>query len=365
MVNITILNSNVTQVLPDDIVGRCLKVDGKLVCNLKALMKDDKSSVKLEIDSPTGFIPEPQLDIRVSASSACSKKVFSENLRIDIKQIWDISATPTSADKTLIWRENTPDRNKEELQIVKHEFQIINSGPSMNSESEILVFLPSDHPLTNEASVVLGGNPCTEEGDLEFRRIPPQPSALPHQNVENVFCSIRAMCRVISCKLAPLYPSTIYIVFSVFCSIRAMCRVISCKLAPLYPSTSNSIMLSVSYNFSIGGAENSSHSVFQLVTGVITVDYRNQERKAVSSTTFKFSATTFLEEVLNYYELIMALVACIVLIVLINFVFKYFDVFNKVRIYKNKHPDEGLELMDNNEEIIKDEVDTAGVLLRN
>ena len=30
----------------------------------------------------------------------------------------------------------------------------------------------------------------------------------------------------------------------------------------------------------------------------------------------------------------MALVACIVLIVLINFVFKYFDVFNKVRIYK-------------------------------
>ena len=33
--------------------------------------------------------------------------------------------------------------------------------------------------------------------------------------------------------------------------------------------------------------------------------------------------------------------------------------------FQNKHPDEGLELMDNNEEIIKDEVDTAGVLLRN
>ena len=28
-----------------------------------------------------------------------SKKMFSEDLRIDIKQIWDISATPTSADK--------------------------------------------------------------------------------------------------------------------------------------------------------------------------------------------------------------------------------------------------------------------------
>ena len=25
-----------------------------------------------------------------------------------------------------------------------------------------------DHPLINEASVVLGGNVCTEEGDLEF-----------------------------------------------------------------------------------------------------------------------------------------------------------------------------------------------------
>ena len=25
-----------------------------------------------------------------------------------------------------------------------------------------------EHPLINEASVVLGGNPCTDEGDLEF-----------------------------------------------------------------------------------------------------------------------------------------------------------------------------------------------------
>ena len=39
-------------------------------------------------------------------------------------------------------------------------------------------------------------------------------------------------------------------------------------------------------------------------------------------------------QVLNNYDIIMAVVFGLVLLVIINVVFKYFDVFNKVRCYK-------------------------------
>ena len=63
---------------------------------------------------------------------------------------------------------------------------------------------------------------------------------------------------------------------------------------------------------------------------MISVENTEMHCTSVKSNEFKY----FSFQVLNHYDIIIAVVLGLVLLVVINVVFKYFDVFNKVRCYK-------------------------------
>ena len=301
--------SNKIQFESNRMGDRCRVVNQTEVeCNLRHVDKNTETGkvilpiyVKL-----LDFIESSIIYISLLAKSSCKVVRYSSNQTISLAIVneWKISMKQDS-ELIVEWDDSSSTEKITSLSTIKQTIEIRNDGPSRSEYSEVLVFVPSGKEyVNNNANISLGNVPCTERGDKRSLAIPPQAILDTRGDRNRIECKIRSDCDPFLCKLEPLDPDT-------------------------------PIELTVTFDFDMKEAAVKGKDFNSIVVGILMVDSNLNEIKGTKVLSYMYNRVTLLELALGKYDYIMGGVFGIVIIIIISLIFKRFDLFNKVRLYKD------------------------------
>ncbi len=306
--------SNKLQFESNRMGDRCRIVNlTEVVCNLRHV---DKNTQNGQVILPIyvkllDFIETSIIFITVQANSSCKAVNYpsDQTISFSIVNKWKLSMKQSSEDR-IEWDDSSSPETIASLSTIKQTVEIQNVGPSRSVFSKVLVFVPSGQEfVSSNANISLGNLPCTEKGDTRFLTTPPQAILDNRGDRNRIECTVRPDCDPYLCQLEPLDPNT-------------------------------PIELTVSVDFDMREAATAGKDFSSIVIGIILADSDGNQIKGTKVLSYIYNRVTLLQMALDKYDYIMGGVVGIVIIIIISMIFKRFDLFNKVRLYKDM---EGVE----------------------
>ena len=294
-------------------LGNCRSTGNSTTCNIY-IEKNSATDISLEVVPVSTIQPDVNnITVVVKVTAKCDRennvipvKCSGENnvnpvdcrgdrIVFPVEQSWTAEALQDEAQKGRVtfWSPG------EETLYGQLTFHITNLGPSVSTSTPLYVFIPN-HPLVKNTKVEFDLLDCSE-GAMER---PPIFSGSPsEEETLTMACTPKQDCLVYQCQVPQIYRS-------------------------------HRKKLTVSYQFDARQAAEEEVTRFEVVTSVCVLQSETSECE-VTSSVFEYTKSP-LDILIDYWKLLVAVGATIIVFIAVLLLAWRFDLFQKVRFVKNK-----------------------------
>ena len=278
-------------------------------CNI---FVDKSLEVPIEVVPLTPIKPGVNvITVSVTVKDHCmgrNNTKYNQTVNIPVVHRWTLKPQLTAGkDSPVSWSYDSPERTSSK----SLDYTITNLGPSMSTKTHLYVYLPN-HQLIRNIKVQIDGKTCPE-GDKQYLQTPPAVSSSRAEDEMQISCTMRGNCLLYKCPVNQM-------------------------------ERRKSKPLRVSYDFRQKEAEGESEGVtqFSVVTLVCVqqADHTKDCSKAgeilTTASEFRYYPASTLDLIYSNWQIIVAVAATILVLVLALLLAWKFDLFQRARIVRNQ-----------------------------
>lgn len=274
------------------------------VCDVDILESNNTKVLELKIKSKKEITPSvDNINMTVILETNCEKNItISENIDMEVIHSWTLE----------VQAKDTRDINWDHLDLedtyrFSQDYTLTNQGPSMVSNTSVLVLIPADSHWVNQPSVVYDDVDCIEDASL------PVPETVP----ENV----AKTTELISCSNGP-------------------CRMFQCHQGLMRKGTPrNTLVTSLSFQKKTArGME--TKNAFLVVTSICVKDSTGETHCTKGKKRFTYYSQSLGDMIIENWKYVLAAAVSLMVILITFAIFKRFRIFSRVRIFKVAEEDD-------------------------
>ena len=297
-------------------IGDCQGGSGSnniTTCNLY-LDKNYKSEFPLEIAPINPIQPDvDEIAMTVRVTASCLREtnlVLNKELKVSVVQSWSVEAEQDLGQEE---REEIPWSHESQEETLPRDliYSLTNKGPSISTPTQVYVFLPRHHLIQRET--VRFANQNCSEGDEKNLQRPPVLRASNDRDTMTLACSVRGDCLVYQCP------------------VPGMQRFDRTKLRVNYE-----------FNSKLAEQEGQGATRFEVWSSVCVLQRDSQicadSGKVVTTrTVFQYFPQTTLDVLIDYWQVLVAVGAAIIVFIAVLLLAWKFELFQRVRIVKKNN----------------------------
>lgn len=294
-------------------IGNCGPDGNVTTCNI-FLKKMDKVDLDLLIAPQSPIEPHVEkIKLTIKVTANCLNKeslILTKDLNVKVVQSYVLmpKQDPSQEEgKEITWSHDSVDGPLHR----DLNYDITNNGPSISTPTRVYIYLPR-HDLIQKGKVTFANEDCPQ-GDTE-RKIqrPPVLRSSSDEDIESVACTRRGDCLVYQCPVPQLQKF-------------------------------DSKKLRVSFEFNTSLAEQESVARFEVATSICVLkggddDDDDDEIICVGTgetlttrTVFRYFQQSPLDVLIDYWQVVVAVGAALIVFIIVLILAWYFDLFQRVR----------------------------------